>query len=66
MWVYAVRHHLTGPDLTRIETRREIQVGLITTTVFLISIGIAALNANLAMYFWSILFLVTLVTRLEK
>jgi uncharacterized membrane protein len=53
MWWYASWHNrLVDPELGREQKRREFVVPLITAAVFLLSIAIALLNADVAKFSW--------------
>jgi len=53
LWWHASRHdHLTEPHLNAQQRRREFIAPLMTVAIFLISIGIAYIDANLARSLW--------------
>ena len=57
MWLYACRHGLTIPLHPR-EVRFETIRSLITPAVFLLSIGLAGIDADLAKYSWLLILIV--------
>ncbi len=63
LWMYAVNHKLISPDTSRKDIQRDIYLGAATVLAFVVSIGIARFNADAAMYFWTILFVLAIVQR---
>ncbi len=52
-WGYAVRHHrLIDPLLDASQIRRQLIAPLLTSAIFVLSIGIAFLNDDLAKFTW--------------
>lgn len=64
VWLWASwDNRLLDPPLTREQNRAELLRTLLTPTVFLLSIGIAFVNDDLAKYSWGLLFLASVVDR---
>lgn len=56
IWIYASRHNrLIAPDFTYQQKRHEALRALVVPVVFLFSIGVAFINADLAKYSWLLL-----------
>jgi TMEM175 potassium channel family protein len=54
-WLYAVRRHLTDPALESTELRQFTARALVTSAIFLLSIGAAFLGLLVAALFWLVL-----------
>lgn len=64
LWWYASRNnYLTDPQLDPNDRRREFAVPLMTMAVFLLSIGITFVNADLAKFSWLLLLPISLYMR---
>ncbi len=60
IWWYASRNNrLIDPDLDQKERRRQFINPIVTSIIFLLSIGVAFLDTNLAKLFWLLIFPVT-------
>lgn len=61
IWWYASRNNrLIDPDLDQKIVRRQFINPIVTSIIFLLSIGVAFLDVNLAKLFWLLIFPVTL------
>jgi TMEM175 potassium channel family protein len=61
LWWYASRHNrLVDPRLDAKQRRRQMTAPLVTTLIFLLSIGIAFFNADAAKFFWILILPATL------
>lgn len=64
IWMYASFHHrLIDPTLDVHQQRKEIWMPLLMIGIFMLSIGIAFVNDNLAKATWALVALTTLVVR---
>jgi uncharacterized membrane protein len=61
IWWYASRNNrLIDPDLDQKIVRRQFMNPIVTSIIFLLSIGVAFLDVNLAKLFWLLIFPVTM------
>lgn len=64
LWWYAARNHrLIDPNLDRRQIRREALLPLATIAIFMLSIGVAVLDAGLARICWVLVFLAAFFLR---
>ena len=62
IWWYASHNNrLIDPNLDQKQRRRQFVNPIVTSIIFLLSIGIAFLDVNLAKFFWLLIFPVTIV-----
>ncbi len=62
-WYAAYKNRLIDPNMDVKQRRKEIQVPLVTTGIFLLSIGISFIDPNIARFFWILIFAANVLFR---